>query len=77
MLDDEYEVVWRGKDPLLPPRDSAPDDLWQAPKRLYNMRICKVCGGFVYKCKKFGHIQGAEVAVNTPPSEGDKLKENV
>ena len=71
MLDDEeLVVVWSGKDPLLPPRDSAPDDLWQAPKRLYNLRICKVCGGIEWKCKRFGHV-------NTPLSGGDKLKENV
>ena len=77
MLDDEeLVVVWSGKDSLLPPRDSAPDEFWVRPKRLYNMRICKVCGGFVYKCKKFGHIP----VVNTPPSGGGNVnneKENV
>lgn len=31
----EYEVIWSGG-PLLAPRDSRPDDLWESPPRVYN-----------------------------------------
>lgn len=33
--EEELEVVWDGKDPLLPPRSQHPDDTWTAPKRSY------------------------------------------
>ena len=69
--DEELVVVWSGKDPLLPDRPTKPNETWTAPRRLYKMRICQVCGGFAYKCKKFGHIQ---VAVNTPLGGGEKEK---
>lgn len=34
--DIEYEVVWSGKDELLPPRDQHPDPTWTAPKQQVN-----------------------------------------
>ena len=36
---DEWEVIWSGRDELLPSRPTKPDDLWQAPNRLYNKRV--------------------------------------
>jgi hypothetical protein len=37
----DYDVVWNGsmKIPLLPERDTLPDDMWIPPKRLYNKRV--------------------------------------
>ena len=35
---DEWEVVWDGSKPLLPPRESKPDPTWEPSKRLYNRR---------------------------------------
>jgi hypothetical protein len=52
--EDQFEVVWSGKGLLLPPRETKPDEMWTPPKRAWN-RVCKVCGGFVYKCERFGH----------------------
>ncbi len=34
----DYEVVWSGKDELLPPRTSHPDPTWEPGKRLYNKK---------------------------------------
>lgn len=33
---DDFEVVWSGRDPLLPPRNTKPDIAWEPPRRLYN-----------------------------------------
>ena len=35
---DELEVVWSGKDELLPPRDQKPNFTWVAPKRKYTRK---------------------------------------
>jgi hypothetical protein len=76
----EYETIWSGADELLPPRDTQPDLTWQPPRRLYNKKpvtvivnvgeaqICQVCGGFVHKCEKFGHIKNV---TGTGPSIPD------
>lgn len=40
--DDEFEVVWSGKDELLPPRPTKPGDTWVKPSRLYNRRPTQV-----------------------------------
>ena len=69
---DEWEVVWDGGE-LLPNRPTKPGELWQAPNRLYNkpdISICEICGGFVYKCKRFGHIDLKRDG-NTSPSGGE------
>ena len=36
--DDEYEVVWSGRDPLLPPRESKPHYTWVEPRRIWNKK---------------------------------------
>lgn len=36
--DDEMEVVWSGRDELLPPRASRPGDTWTRPRRMYVLK---------------------------------------
>jgi hypothetical protein len=66
----EYEVVWAGRGPLLPPRDSKPQEKMDPPaKRSYKWSgrysrvkpgVCPECGGAIGKCNVFGHQKGAQ-----------------